>query len=154
VQNKLIRIFLILRHKGKNYGLIGGICVDKKRLIGITLIGYFYILGAIALIVTLFTNATQQFGIAVRFGMPSVPENIMRVSVIVVFLLMSYGYLRLQKWGYWFMIIYNVYFLVVSVCLSQQYKNQLFYGNAIFSIVVLIYTLSQRRYFNKVKFSS
>ena len=128
--------------------------MDKKRPIGITLIGYFYILGAIALIVTLFTNATQQFGIAVRFGMPSVPENIMRVSVIVVFLLMSYGYLRLQKCGYWFMIIYNVYFLVVSVCLSQQYKNQLFYGNAIFSIVVLIYTLSQRRYFNKVKFSS
>ncbi|WP_026883011.1 hypothetical protein [Clostridium akagii] len=128
--------------------------MDKKRPIGITLIGYFYILGAIALIVTLFTNATQQFGIAVRFGMPNVPENIMRASVVVVFLLMSYGYLRLQKWGYWFMIIYTVYFLVVSICLSQQYKNQLFYGNAIFSIVVLIYTLSQRKYFSKVKFSS
>lgn len=127
--------------------------MGKKRPLGITLIGYFYIFGAIVLISTLFTNATQQFGIAVRFGVPNVPENVMRGLVIILSLLMAYGYLRLEKWGYWFMITYTVYFLVVSIGLSQQYKHQLFYGNVIFSIIVLIYTLSRRRYFNKEKYS-
>lgn len=127
--------------------------MDKKRPLGVTLIGYFYIFGAIALIVTLFTNSTQQFGVALRFGVPNVPENIMRVLVVIVSLIMAYGYLRLEKWGYWFMIIYTVYFLVVSIVLSEQYKHQLFYGNAIWSIIVLIYTLGKRKDFDKKNFS-
>lgn len=128
--------------------------MDKKRPLGITLIGYFYIFGAIVLIVTLFTNATQQFGVAVRFGAPNVPENIMRVLVVAISLLLAYEYLGLKKWGYWAMIIYTVYFLIVSISLSQQYKNQLFYGNVIFSAAVLIYTLSKGKYFIKAQYSS
>ncbi len=123
--------------------------MDIKRPLGVTIIGFFYILGSIVLIATLFTNVRQQFGIAVRFGAPSIPENIMRVLVIVVSLFMAYGYLRLKRWGYWFMITYTIYFLVISIGLSLQYKHELFYGNVVFSIMVLVYTLSKRRYFKK-----
>lgn len=122
--------------------------MDKKIPLGVKLIGINYIFYALALILTLFTNATQQFGFAVRFGLPNVPENIMKVIAVTVFLLMDYGYLGLKKWGYWFMIIYNVYILVVSIGLFQQYKQQSFYGSITFSIMVLVYTLSRRRYFN------
>ncbi|MFA9397398.1 MAG: hypothetical protein ACERKV_03915 [Clostridiaceae bacterium] len=128
--------------------------MGEKRPLGITLIGYFYVFGAFVLIVTLFTNSTQQFGIAVRFGLPNIPEDIMKVLVSIISLIMAYGYLRLEKWGYWLMITYTIYFLVVSVTLSQQYKQQPFYGNVIWSIIVLIYTLIKRKYFDKKVFSS
>ncbi|MCY6958340.1 hypothetical protein [Clostridium brassicae] len=120
----------------------------KERPLGIMLIGYFYILGAVVLIITLFTNASEQFGIAVRFGVPNVPENIMRVLVAIISLIVSYGYLKLKKWGYWFMIINSLYFLVVSIGLALQYNQQPFIGNGIWSIIVLIYTLSKRNFFN------
>lgn len=126
----------------------------EKRPLGITLIGYFYIWGAVALIITLFTSGTEQFGIAVRFGVPNAPENIMRVLVSIISLIMAYGYLKLEKWGYWFMLIYTIYFLVVSITLAQQYNQQPFYGNIIWSIIVLIYTLSKRKYFNKKNYVS
>ncbi len=122
--------------------------VEKKPL-GITLIGYFYIFGAVVIAITLFTNAKDQFGIAVRFGVPNFPENIMRVLVSMISLIMAYGYLKLEKWGYWFMLIYTIYFLIVSITLYQQYNQQPFYGNIIWSIIVLIYTLLKRKYFNK-----
>lgn len=126
----------------------------EKRPLGITLIGYFYIFGAIVLIVTLLTNATEEYGIAVRFGLPNVPEGIMKVLVSLISLIIAYGYLKLEKWGYWFMITYTIYFLVVSITLSQQYNQQLFYGNVIWSIIVLIYTLVKRKSFNKKSFSA
>jgi len=83
------------------------------------------------LIITLFTNATEQYRIAVRFGLPNVQEGIMKVLVSIIFLIMAYGYLKLEKWGYWLMITYTTYFLVVSITLSQQYNQQLFYGYVI-----------------------
>ena len=128
--------------------------MSEKRPLGITLIGYFYIFGAIVLIITLFTNPIEEYGIAVIFGLPNVPEGIMRVLVSLFSLIMAYGYLKLEKWGYWVMITYTVYFLVVSIILSQQYNQQPFYGNVIWSIIVLIYTLMKRRYFNNKNFSS
>ncbi|MBU3142713.1 hypothetical protein [Clostridium sp. CF012] len=128
--------------------------MNEKRPLGITLIGDFYIFGAIVLIITLFTNTTEQYGIAVRFGLSNVPEVIMKIFVSIIFLIMTYGYLKLKKWGYWFMVFYSIYFLVVSITLSQQYNQRLFYGNVIWSITVLIYTLSKRKYFSKEKIPS
>ena len=126
----------------------------QERPLGLTLIGCFYIFGAFVLIVTLFTNPTEQFGIGVRFGLPNVPENIIRGLVSVISLIMAYGYLKLRKWGYWFMIIYTIYFLVVSIYMFIQYSQQYgqygqqpFWGNVLLSITVLIYTLNKRRYF-------
>jgi len=128
--------------------------MDETRPLGITLIGGFYVFGALVLIITLFTNATDKFGIAFRFGLPNIPEDIMRVIVSIVFLVMAFGYLNLKKWAFWLMVTYTVYFLAVSIILSQQYNEQLFYGNAIWSSIVLIYTLRKRKYFYKNKFSS
>lgn len=128
--------------------------MSKKRPSGVTLIGYFYVFGSIILIITLFTNSIEQYGIAVRFGLPNVPEGIMKILVSIISLIMAYGYLKLEKWGYWFMISYSIYFLLVSITLSQRYNQQLFYGNVIWSIIVLIYTFNKRKYFSKKGVSS
>ncbi|MDI3310563.1 MAG: hypothetical protein QJR05_03950 [Thermoanaerobacterium sp.] len=122
--------------------------MGEKRLFGITLIGYFYIFGAIVLLVTLFTNSADEFGIAVRVGLPNIPENIVKILLVVISLVIAYGYLKLEKWGYWFMTTYSIYFLIVSLILSLQYKQQPFYGNVIWSIIVLMYTLRKRKYFD------
>ena len=77
----------------------------------------------------------------------------MRILVSVISVIIAYGYFKLKKWGYWLMIIYTVYFLAVSITLSQQYRQQLFYGNVIWSIIVLGYTLTKRKHFDKKNFS-
>ncbi|KLU63742.1 hypothetical protein DEAC_c43450 [Desulfosporosinus acididurans] len=130
--------------------------MEQKRPLGLILIGSFYIFGAFVLILTLFTNATEQFGIAVRFGLPNVPENIMKVFVSIISLVMAYGYLELKKWGYWFSIVFNIYFLIVSISLYLQYSQQYgqygrqpFLGNALWSIAVLIYTLKIKHFLKK-----
>ncbi len=121
--------------------------MSKERPLGVTLIGAFYVFGALGLIVTLFTNTIDQFGIAARFGVPNMPESAMTVIVSVISLVMAAGYLRLEKWGYWLMMTYSIYFLVVSVILSNQYSQQPFYGNVTWSVIVLIYTFKKRRCF-------
>lgn len=121
--------------------------MNDKRPLGVTLIGYFYVFGSIILIITLFTNPSDQYGIAVRFGLPDVPEKIMKVLVSIISLIMAYGYLNLKKWGYWFLMTYTIYFLVVSFTLAQQYNQQIFYSNMIWSILVLLYTFTKRKYF-------
>ena len=129
--------------------IMEGYGMNEKRPLGITLIGGFYVFGAVVLIITLFTNGVDKFGIAARVGMPNVPENIMRILISIISLTVSCGYLRLRKWGYWFMISYNLYMFIVSIFLSFQYRQQPFYGNVIWSIIVLVYTFSKRKKFNK-----
>ena len=124
--------------------------MKERRPLGITLIGYFYIFGAIVLLASLFSNDKSQFGFALRFGFPNAPENIMKVAIAILSFIISYGYLKLKKWGYWLMIVYTLYFLVVSSFLAHQYKSQPFYGNVIWSIMVLVYSLSKRKYFVNV----
>jgi len=125
--------------------------MDEKRPLGVAFIGYFYVFGAFVLIGTLLTNAEVELLIALRFGLPHIPENIMRVVVIIFSLIMAYGYINLKKWGYWLMIAYSIYFLVVSISLYQQYAQPLFCGNAIWSVIVLIYTLSKSEYFGRIQ---
>lgn len=123
--------------------------MGRKRPLGISLIGYFYIFSVFVLILSLFffDLTANEFGIAARFGLPGVPENIMRVLVSITTLIMIYGYMRLQKWGYWFMMLYSLYFAGVSIYMSMHYHQQPFYGNAIWSLIVLIYTFWKSKSF-------
>lgn len=112
--------------------------MKAKRPFGITFIGYFYIFGALVLFVTIFINSADKFGMATRMGLPTLPENMVRLLVSIASFIIAYGYLKLKKWGYWVMIIYSFYFLATSLVLYSQHKDQLFYGNIVWSIIVLI----------------
>ncbi len=124
-----------------------------KRPFGITFIGYFYILGGIVLLLTL--GVEQEIGMNIRFGIPYIPEIIVRITVAIFSLIMAYGYLDMKTWGYWTMIIYSLMFLFISFNQIAVYNSQPFIGNAVFSLIVLFYTFTHRHYFNgKVKISS
>jgi CDP-diglyceride synthetase len=120
--------------------------MEMKRPFGITLIGYFYIFGAIVLLLTL--GVKQEIGINIRFGVPNIPETVVRILIIVVSFIIAYGYLNLKKWGYLSMIIYSILFLIISLNQVAVYNSQPFIGNAVFSLIVLIYTVLKRNYFN------
>ena len=124
--------------------------MQKETPAGVKLIGCFYIFGAVVLLLTL--GIKQDFEFNIRFGVPGIPEIIVRLSIIVLSLIMAYGYLKLEKWGYWIMILYSIVFLIISLNQVSVYKSQPFIGNVIFSLIVIIYTFTKREFFaNKAK---
>lgn len=117
----------------------------SKRPLGISCIGYFYIAGAIILLLTL--GAEQNIGMNIRFGVPFVPEVLVRIIISVFSIVMAYGYLKLMRWGFWTMIGYSILFLAVSLNQIAVYNSQPFIGNAVFSALVLFYTIHKKSSF-------
>ncbi len=120
-----------------------------KRPLGVLLISYFYILGAIFLLYTsvFFDANANQIKISTRFGVPNVPEQLMRVLVALTSLIMAIGYMRLRTWGFWMVIGYSVILGSISFSLTLSHNQQPFIGNMNWSIIVLIYTIFVRKAF-------
>lgn len=130
---------------------IKGVCRQRKnnggqivkRPLGVSIISYFYIFGAIVLLFTaiFYQAAADTISISERFGVSIIPERLMRVVVAVFSLVMVYGYMSLKKWGFWLLIMYSVLFGFVSVLLLFDQPAQPFIGNVVFSVIVLAYTI-------------
>ena len=120
-----------------------------KRPLGISFISWFYMFGACILFITVVMKHTEtdQFGMNDRFGLPEIPEPLMRMMVAVITFIIIFGYYRLRKWGFWLMIAYSVGFGAVSMKLLLADNQQPFIGNVIWSMVVFIYTLMVRKSF-------
>lgn len=119
--------------------------MKKNNFIGIKLIGWFQVFGALVLLLTL--NVEQNPPFNIRFSMPFVPEILMKIVVIVMSLIIAYEYLKQTKYGYWSMIIYSTIFCCISLIQSVKYGMQPFIGNTIYSSIVVIYTIVHRKYF-------
>ena len=126
--------------------------MNKKNPIVIKFIGWFQILGAFAVLFTLNVQQTPPFNI--RFGVPSVPEFIVKICVGIFAIIIAYGYLNCLKWGYWSMLIYSILFCCISLIKIIEYGGQPFIGNAIYSAIVALYTIFHSKYFincNKIQ---
>lgn len=121
--------------------------MDMKNPIGIKFIGWFQILGALAILFTL--NVQQTPPINVRFALPFIPELLVKICVGVFAIIIAYGYLKQSKWGYWSMLIYSILFFCISVTQITKYSSQPFIGNAIYAAIVTIYTIYNSKYFIK-----
>lgn len=126
---------------------IRGDLMKVQNPIGIKLIAWFQIFGALIVLFTL--NIQQSPPFNVRFAMPFIPETIIKILLVISTLIISYGYLRQTKYGYWSMIIYSVLFCCISFFQSINYGIQPFIGNTIYSGFVTIYTILHREYFTK-----
>lgn len=120
-----------------------------KRPLGVTFISYFYIFGIAVLIVTaiFFDADANTLGMAARFGLPNFPEQLFRMVLAVVSLIIIYGYMRLKRWGFWLMILYSLGFGLISYALLFSLNQQPFTGNVVWSLIVLIYTIYVRKHF-------
>ncbi|MGG4168932.1 hypothetical protein ABEW00_15935 [Rossellomorea vietnamensis] len=114
-----------------------------KRPLGVSIIGYFYIFGAVVLLFTaIFYQAdADAISISERFGISILPERMMRIVLALFSLLMAYGYMRLKRWGFWLFVSYSVLFGLVSSVIATNQPQQPFIGNVVFSVIVLIYTI-------------
>ena len=114
-----------------------------KRPFGVSFISYFYIFGACVLLFTsiFYDSGVNPFSVAERFGLANAPEQLVRIVVAIISLIMAFGYLGLKKWGFWFMMIYSLLFGTLSLSLAISHNQQPFIGNAIFSVIIIIYTL-------------
>lgn len=87
----------------------------------------------------------EQFGFSF-IPINSISEGIYRILEVISLLIISYGFFKLKKWGYWLMITYNLFFLAVSIISILSHNKQL---SMYFvpSILGLMITFPSKRYF-------
>ena len=122
-----------------------------QRPILVTFIGDLNLIGAFLMIVSFFPTAKfiEQFGILV-IPVSNFLDGTIRILSFISLLTISYGYFRLKRWGYWVMITYNLFFLVVSmIFILTQIKNSYNTQGFIQSLLGLIITFPSKRYFIK-----
>jgi len=122
--------------------------MKEKRPMVVSFISDLNFLNVFLLIILLFPKFTKRFGVITPT--PTFFSVAIKVLLILILLTISYGLLRLKKWGYWLMITYNMFFLVVSIIFLLKLTEQSFYHPGfIESILGLIITFPAKRYFIK-----
>ena len=127
----------------------------KKIPIGVLFIASFYVLGAFMLVIGIFTNPNAvRETIAKAHGLlPSVDIAIV-LFVAALALILAYGLIRLSRWGFILTVSYSIYICLVNLIMSDlaftwpvQLEKQITCGNFLFSALVIIYLLIERKHF-------
>ncbi|NNU77427.1 hypothetical protein [Clostridium estertheticum] len=122
--------------------------MNEKRPILVTYIADLNFLNVFLLIISLFPKFTKQFGIVTET--PTFFNVAIKALLFLILLTISYGLLRLKKWGYWLMITYNMFFLILSIIYLLKLTGPSFYNQGcISSILGLTLIFSAKRYFIK-----
>ena len=112
--------------------------MSKDRPFIITLIGDGCILSAILSILSLFKEFTEIEPLPNYLNIP-LSNYILQILIAIIFLIVSYGYLRIKRWGYWLILGINLYFLVGWIISYKQIP--------ILIIIELIFILPTIKYF-------
>ena len=116
--------------------------------VGIFIIAAFYLLGAVVLSLSFFTNrAAASRAIASAHDLPSSVDGFILPVVACLALFMALGLLIGSRWGYFLSMAYLLTFCVVSVQLLIQGGSQPYLGNLTWSFFALIYLIGKRKYF-------
>ena len=121
---------------------------NPNRPLGIAVISIFYLFGACVLYISMFTNyAGVAEQITLAHGLPLDLKFIVLPAVAILAVVMSYGLYSLSRWGYYLASIYQICFGAVSLYLSVFFGKQPFFGNMMWSALVVIYLVIKRRTF-------
>ncbi len=123
---------------------------NRRRSIpfGILLIASFYAFGAIILLAFLVINPGQAASvIAQRHGLPASTGNWILPIVAGLGLLVSFGLYSLSKWGYALTLLYLIYFGSVNWFMYRTQADLLFFGNLVWSFLVILYLVLVRKRF-------
>jgi hypothetical protein len=127
---------------------------DRKPL-GVVLIAGFYAFGAIMLLFSVFIDPSgvsrliaERHGLSPSFGLGIIP------IVAALGLIIAYGLYSLTRWGFFVTIAYLIYFGGVSIAMgglafarSGQEALQAYFGNLLWSVLVIAYLVIVRRRF-------
>lgn len=126
--------------------------MKKKRPYLITLIGWYHIVGACLLLLSLFPGlGLLVYTFPYDSGIKGLLKDILKVLNIIFLLYMSFGYLRLKLWAFWLMISFNLLSLIGWTFSYQRNKQLFFYQNLVIIIVVIIVISLTKRHFNTNK---
>lgn len=109
--------------------------MSKDRPFIITFIGDGCILSALLSILALFTEVEP---LPNYLNIP-LSNYIVQILIAIIFLIVSYGYLRIKRWSYWLILSVNLYFLVGWIISYKQIP--------ILIIIGLIFILPTIKYF-------
>ena len=97
--------------------------MKKNRPLIISFIGYLSVLGALISFIPIFSKNYGYF----TSPLPYFPE-IISMALSVLLLIASIGFLRLKMWGYWLLVFYNSFFIIIYIIWSiQERQTALFY---------------------------
>ncbi len=124
----------------------------KDIPLGILLIAGFYVFGAFVLLASiLFNPAGASQAIAKAHGLSPVMGVEILVAVAALALVLAYGLVRLARWGFFLAIAYLLYFAGASLVMgglsflwTGQPEVQIYFGNFLWSALVLIYLFRTR----------
>ena len=127
----------------------------ESKPLGVLLIAGFYNFGAIVLLISLFINPTEVSRIiAERHGLLPGFGTLIIPIVAALGLIMAYSLYSLSRWGFFLTLVYLIYFGGISIALgglnfalTGQVVLQVYFGNLIWSVLVIVYLLIVRRRF-------
>ena len=130
--------------------------MKKKESYNSSFIGGFYIFSALILIITIITGSykTDTTSTALNKNLWRLPQLPLRISLIIIFLIMGYGLIKLYKWAFILVLIYCLCFIIANFFVSLNIGNKEFYSNVVFSVWVLITLPHEMKLFNSNSSSS
>lgn len=115
----------------------------------VTFIGDLNLLSAFLIIVSFFLKYIEPFGVYVILR-SNLLDSVLKILMIIVLLIIAYGFFKLKPYAYWLMIFYNFLFLVLSMFCIITKNNELNLGQELIpSLMALIITFPSKRYFVK-----
>jgi hypothetical protein len=122
---------------------------EEPLPIGIWLISLFYLFGAVILLFYLFTPSRDEVSRSIA-SVHDLPLNLGVYPLLFaasIAILIAFGLLALSRWGFYLTIFYLTYFGGVNFFLLLEKSSQPYYGNFIWSLIVIIYLLVKRKKF-------
>lgn len=122
-----------------------------KRPLLVTFIGDLNLISIFFIVASFFP--TPQF--IEQYGFSFIPisnllDGVIRILSVISLLVISYGFFKLKKYGYYLMISYNLFFLALSMFCMVTRNQQLNLGSEFIpSLIALIITFPSKRYFIK-----
>jgi len=124
--------------------------MNEKRPLIITFIGDIsFLIALLSIIIAVLQNFSVKFGFHI-VPFPIFSEGIMKILLPITFLIASIGFLRLKRWGYWLMIIYNTFFLLVIIFWWLQNEQIFISMSFVSTVIALIFIIPTRKYFINV----
>ena len=116
--------------------------------LGVMLISGFYIFGSVVLLIFWLINPKPAaMVIAIRHGLPASTGFWVLPIVAAIGLLIAFGLLCLSRWCFWLTIVYSLYFLIVNRYMSGDRWVSVYWGDAIWSFLVVGYLIGVRKHF-------
>jgi hypothetical protein len=122
--------------------------IRTRAPVGIWLISIFYMFGAIALLIGLYSIPVGlSRSIASVHGLPTAVDGFIVPLVIGLAFLISFGLFARTWWGYFLTATYLLFFGIESLLLMRPGIQQPYLGNAIWCMLVLLYLAWKWKYF-------